>query len=248
MTHKSEAEGSGIGSSAFPVHSTALPTMPCMSDPSSASSLGAEKDFYVSPVDEDRIYFVIGFGSHENEDILISSTRRNLTTQVSPWEYSDAIIPLRQWFKAYFDAKAQASSMIEFMISEFVLSGGSYGKMFFRASASPVQRLFELRAEQSMRQLDSDVKPPSPEAFDDAFEFMSHLDLNTHSIMPSIDVADDGEINFFWKSEGLHIDLGFYGTGTYSYFARRSNGESFKGDDIPASHGLTEELDKWLRD
>ena len=99
-----------------------------------------------------------------------------------------------------------------------------------------------------MRTLGPDVQAPSSEAFVDAFEFVSRLDLNSHSTMPSIDVADDGEINFFWKSEDLHIDLGFYGTGTYSYFARRNNGESLKGDDIPGSRGLIEDLDKWLID
>ena len=99
-----------------------------------------------------------------------------------------------------------------------------------------------------MRILGPDVQAPTSEAFADAFEFVSRLDLSSHSTMPSIDVADDGEINFFWKSEDLHIDLGFYGTGTYSYFARRNNGESLKGDDIPGSRGLIEDLDKWLRD
>ena len=123
-----------------------------------------------------------------------------------------------------------------------------YAHTLSGATASPARRLSELRAEQCMRTLDSGVQAPSSEAFADAFEFVSRLGLNSHSSMPSVDVADDGEVNFFWKSEDLHIDLGFYGTGTYSYFARRSNGESFKGDDIPASRGLVEDLDKWLRD
>ena len=61
-------------------------------------------------------------------------------------------------------------------------------------------------------------------------------------LSPHLSFADDGEINFLWNQDGIHIDLGFYGTGTYSYFARGKHDEGFYEDDIPASDGLTGSL------
>ena len=82
---------------------------------------------------------------------------------------------------------------------------------------------------------------PSDRALVDARDFIHALPR--YSILsPHLSFADDGEINFLWNQDGIHIDLGFYGTGTYSYFARGKHDEGFYEDDIPASDGLTGSL------
>ena len=82
---------------------------------------------------------------------------------------------------------------------------------------------------------------PTEQAFEDASLFIRRLPpVAIH--LPSIGLADDGEVNFLWKQDDIHIDLGFYGTGTFSYFARTQDGEKFYGDDVPASQGLPHDI------
>lgn len=90
---------------------------------------------------------------------------------------------------------------------------------------------------------DSDMKIPTDEAFTDALEFISRLDLNACP-MPEIKLIGDGEINFSWErgDDNLQIDLGFYGTGKYSCFARRDGHVPVHVDDVPASAGLHEDI------
>ncbi len=85
----------------------------------------------------------------------------------------------------------------------------------------------------------------SPEALEralgDAEEFVSGW-VGTPVAKPDVGLADDGEVNFFWKHEGARVDLGFFGDGTYSYFAKDRHGERYFGDDVPAGDGLADEL------
>ena len=78
---------------------------------------------------------------------------------------------------------------------------------------------------------------PDEKAFKDAYIFIQHLDLTSIPI-PIITLADDGEVNFLWKHDPVHVDLGFYGTGTYSYFACHKDGRESIGENVPASEGL----------
>ena len=82
---------------------------------------------------------------------------------------------------------------------------------------------------------------PSDRALADARAFIHALPIYS-ILLPHLSFADDGEINFLWNQDGIHIDLGFYGTGTYSYFARGKDDEGFYEDDIPVSDGLTDAL------
>ena len=82
---------------------------------------------------------------------------------------------------------------------------------------------------------------PNAQAFADAQTFIRRLPLNVIPL-PEISLADDGEVNFLWQSDGVHVDLGFYGTGTCSYFARGKDGRRIHGDDAPASEGLPSEI------
>ena len=87
---------------------------------------------------------------------------------------------------------------------------------------------------------------PSEQAFEDARLFIRHLPPVAIRL-PNMRLADDGEMNFLWKEDGIHIDLGFYGTGAFSYFARTRDGEKFYGDDVPASQGLPHALVNLVR-
>ena len=78
---------------------------------------------------------------------------------------------------------------------------------------------------------------PTKRAFKDAFTFAACLPLSAIP-MPEISLADDGEINFLWQTDDLHVDLGFYGTGTLSYFAKKSNERKIYGEDVPVVEGL----------
>lgn len=82
---------------------------------------------------------------------------------------------------------------------------------------------------------------PNMRAFEDAYIFIQHLDLGSIP-MPIISLADDGEVNFLWKYDPVHVDLGFYGTGTYSYFACHKDGRELIGEIVPADKGLLPEI------
>ena len=83
--------------------------------------------------------------------------------------------------------------------------------------------------------------PPCPEALRDARTFVLILPRRT-AHLPDIGLADDGEVNFLWKNVGLHIDLGFYGSGTFSYYARDEDGKEYLADECRVSDGLPSDL------
>ena len=82
---------------------------------------------------------------------------------------------------------------------------------------------------------------PTAQAFRDAAIFIRKLPLDSIPI-PDMGLADDGEVNFLWKEGGVHVDLGFYGTRTYTYFARGKDGRPIDGENILASEGLPSEI------
>ena len=87
---------------------------------------------------------------------------------------------------------------------------------------------------------------PADQAFEDARTFICRLP-RTLTLMPEISLADDGEINFLWEYEGVHVDLGFYGTGACSYFARNNDGCRLHGENVSASEGLPAEVTNLLK-
>ena len=79
---------------------------------------------------------------------------------------------------------------------------------------------------------------PSPAAISDALRFIDLLPAD--GPMPHVAVADDGEVNFFRRREGLFVDVGFFGDGQIHYYARvESQGidvdgsEPFSGRSLP---------------
>ena len=82
---------------------------------------------------------------------------------------------------------------------------------------------------------------PSDKAFDAARSFIECLPERL-SAVADIGLADDGEINFLWKTESVHVDLGFHDEGSCSYFARDGAGREYLVDDHVFDQGLPSEI------
>ena len=103
-----------------------------------------------------------------------------------------------------------------------------------------LERLAELRwLPEDMRWSGADW--PAEQAFLDAVSFTERLPVPLVA-KPHISLADDGEVNFSWSQDSIQIDLGFYGTGTFSFYARDKTGNEWFGDDVPVQSPLPAEL------
>ena len=76
-----------------------------------------------------------------------------------------------------------------------------------------------------------DAKAPTAKAVEDAEVFIRKLHHDRLQL-PYISLAADGEINFLWNQHSMHLDLGFYGDGKYSYYGRTATGEEYFEDDV----------------
>ena len=107
-----------------------------------------------------------------------------------------------------------------------------------------VQRLADLSStSESERWPDADW--PTRKAFEYALQFTQQLPDDLEE-MPHVSLADDGEVNFAWSGGVIHVDLGFYGTGAFSYYGRDRDGREFFGDDIPVTSPLPKDLTSLL--
>ncbi len=86
---------------------------------------------------------------------------------------------------------------------------------------------------------------PTKRALKDAEIFIASLPL-LQVPEPDIRFADDGEVNFLWLGGNVHLDLGFYGTGTYSYFGCNAEGKEIQGENVSASEGLIPAIENIL--
>lgn len=83
---------------------------------------------------------------------------------------------------------------------------------------------------------------PSETAADDAERF-AVFNLAIRSLAhPSISASSDGEINFAWQNPKGIIDLGFFGDGNYSYYAKSADGKEFFVDEASILEPLPPEL------
>jgi hypothetical protein len=92
----------------------------------------------------------------------------------------------------------------------------------------------------------ADGKAPSQAAVRDA-ECFTHLLAHDDISAPSISLATDGEINFFWMLPHFRLDLGFYGDGTYSYYGTTTTGDEFLADDVSVSTPLPAQILQFIR-
>ena len=95
-----------------------------------------------------------------------------------------------------------------------------------------LRRILDLRSTPNSERW-TDAQWPADEAFIDAAEFVRRLPEPLNAV-PHISLADDGEVNFAWHHGNMRIDLGFYGTGTFSYYAKSPTGQELFGDHVPA--------------
>ena len=86
-----------------------------------------------------------------------------------------------------------------------------------------------------------DADWPDKKAFEDAWQFTKQLPENLKEL-PHISLAYDGEVKFAWSGGAIHVDLGFYGAGTFSYYGRDSDGREVFGDDIPVTSSFPKDL------
>ncbi len=84
----------------------------------------------------------------------------------------------------------------------------------------------------------SGVTPPSQDAINAALRFVDLLPVD--SPVPHVSLADDGEVNFFWRNGGVYVDAGFFGDGQIYYYARVDDlgidvdgAEPFTGRSLP---------------
>ena len=57
------------------------------------------------------------------------------------------------------------------------------------------------------------------QAVNDALRFIDLIPAT--AALPQVALADDGEVNFFWRGDGLLIDVGFIGDGMMHYYVSR---------------------------
>lgn len=75
------------------------------------------------------------------------------------------------------------------------------------------------------------------QAIEDAVVLVSNFPNNIKP--PKVSVAEDGEVNFDWTyPDSIRLDLGVYGTGTYSYFAKFKNGTELIQNNVSISAHL----------
>ena len=98
-----------------------------------------------------------------------------------------------------------------------------------------VERLDTLRSDPESEQPSWAIRPKD-QAFIDAQNFVSTWPSEGIP-MPNVGLADDGEVNFLWEGPRLHVDLGFFGDGTYSCYAR-APGIRVRVDEVSARHGI----------
>ncbi|MGW5961029.1 hypothetical protein [Methylorubrum thiocyanatum] len=88
---------------------------------------------------------------------------------------------------------------------------------------------------------------PTVETVKQAIDFARQLQSLGDIAPPYITAANDGEINFYWKTPHLALDLGFTGTGQYSYYGQTPDGAEFAEDGADVGQPLPLELIAALR-
>ncbi|WP_259757445.1 hypothetical protein [Pseudomonas sp. GCEP-101] len=76
----------------------------------------------------------------------------------------------------------------------------------------------------------------------DAELFSAYHAAEIEKCLPKISCAGDGEINFSWKTAFGVIDLGLYGDGKYSYYAKSTDGRVYISDEEDLATPLPDEV------
>jgi hypothetical protein len=79
-----------------------------------------------------------------------------------------------------------------------------------------------------------DNKKLNSDAIDEAIQFLQQLQPGT--LQPTVEVQFDGEIELHWIKDYLELQVGFYGDGTYSFYAKNNKlDDTISGDNIPVN-------------
>jgi len=76
---------------------------------------------------------------------------------------------------------------------------------------------------------------------EEAERFIRAINWNEH-ILPVIALAEDGEMNLVWSDTDRHVDIGFFGDGTYAYYARGRDGRTYFEDGAPWHQTLPQDI------
>lgn len=88
---------------------------------------------------------------------------------------------------------------------------------------------------------------PTVSTVKQAIAFAQQLQALGEIAQPYVSLANDGEINFYWKTPRLALDLGFTGTGQYSYYGETPDGVEFAEDGADIGRPLPSDLIAVLR-
>ena len=84
--------------------------------------------------------------------------------------------------------------------------------------------------------------PLSRQTLNDAERFTLSVFVGSSLYIPNISAASDGELIFSWRNQKGVMDLGFYGDGTYSFYAKLSGGKEVFVDDESVEMPLSVEI------
>lgn len=90
--------------------------------------------------------------------------------------------------------------------------------------------------------LGTDSVAPNAEAINEAKSILINV-IEKHSLTaPKIRAVADGEVNFYWNTDGYLIDMAFFGEGEYSYYYKNKlNGEE-EYDDVSIDKGFSTKM------
>lgn len=165
-------------------------------------------------------------------------------------QYARAVLILELWNA--FNSSAARSQAISSSVSDTQFSWAVHTSFPIKSpslhKAAPNvgqkiqlnERLQELRRT-ILEHVSFDDASPVHRALTEAGEFIGCLPFPL-IFMPEINLARDGEVNFFWQNDMFYLDLGFDGDGYGSCFARTVSGRKIHLDRITPKGPFPPEL------
>lgn len=90
--------------------------------------------------------------------------------------------------------------------------------------------------------LGPDSVAPNVEAIKEAKNILISVIEKYSLAEPKIRAVADGEVNFYWNTDGYLIDMAFFGEGEYSYYYKNKlNGEE-EYDDVSIDKGFSDKM------
>ncbi len=152
--------------------------------------------------------------------MLTSSERRNTTAD--PWPYTAKNLPSNIRTTLGIGAVSEPGAR-DVAIYRFVVPTSPFDTSFagrpWLIGSNVSQRDTDRKSDLRMQVLSYLAEPNGSsigQAVNDALKFIDLVPAT--AILPQVALADDGEVNFFWRQDGLFIDIGFVGDGMIHYY------------------------------